>query len=94
MEIRIRSDYRLQFQKTLMWTGRRWRWKITGWIWVSVKDPAQPPPPKAPPAKFYLLGFRKSNRTRKGITRKKIIGAYYSCWQEGKIMVVYCECVP
>ena len=93
MEIRVHPDYRLQFQKALIWDGKRWRWKITGWAWIPAEDSVRPPP-KASPVKFYLLGFRKSNRVWKGIVRKKIVGAYYAYWRGGNIAVVYCEYVP
>ncbi|MFA5743007.1 MAG: hypothetical protein WCX77_02245 [Candidatus Paceibacterota bacterium] len=93
MEIMVHPDYRLQFQKSFIWDGNRWYWKITGWTWVSAKDFPQKPP-KTPPIKFYLLGFRKSDRTWKGVTRKKIVGAYYAYRQGDRITVVYRECVP
>ncbi|MFA5643289.1 MAG: hypothetical protein WC949_01900 [Candidatus Paceibacterota bacterium] len=95
MEVIVHPDYRLQFQKSLIWDGKHWRWKITGWEWVSVKD-SKRTSPKKPPAKLYLLGFRKSQRRGKqGLIRSKIIGAYYCCYsQKNKITVVYRECVP
>jgi hypothetical protein len=89
MEIMIHPDYRLKFQKSFIWNGKRWRWKITGWTWISAKDSPQPPP-KAPPVKLHLLGFRKSQRG----AREKIVGAYYAYRQGDKIAVVYRDLVP